>query len=93
MSKILIFLSFLFSCQGESFIVWDFFGKGVKDNGNIRYASLKPNTHRNPGLITEDFSICASLLFKVIDDQMTVIQVLDKDNLPWFHIILATDIR
>ena len=80
----IIFLLFSLNlAKGESLNVWDFLGTGVKDNENIRFASLAPNSPPK-GSIQTEFSICASLLLRAYTEEQSIFQVLDDRNLPWF---------
>ena len=74
-------------CDGKNFEILDFFGKGYKDYYDIRFASLKPNIATR-GAIGTEFTICASLLFKVNDQKQYILQILDDEYKPWFNLYL-----
>ena len=83
---LMIFLNLLGVCQADSLEILDFFGNGFKDPDNIRFASLKPTI--DPGIIGTEFTVCASLLYKVTSYLQTIFQILDEDQNPWLHLAI-----
>ena len=68
----------------SSLTVMDFFGNGIKDNSNLRFAILENNLEQDG--FGPDLTICSSIYMRSFIMEQSLFQVMNNDDHPWFSL-------